>query len=203
MKKKKEITRDKLMTENFLQDFAIYSSHIVIAVVGQLTFQDQKFLNRMKDICKNKKLLIIHNLFFESKEQVENYIKNTIRASLFFKLEKQSMINFGKREKDKNKNKEEEEEKDKKMDYLFIEEIDDYRKKYYIIHLIMAKEGTEAGNYYNKTTINFLRDNIFCVTKLQKYDVIEEFKKFLCINFNKYFEVPYNSYNQLERGQII
>ena len=33
--------------------------------------------------------------------------------------------------------------------------------------------------------------------------MIEEFKKFLCLNFNNYFDIPYNYYNQLENDQII
>ena len=33
--------------------------------------------------------------------------------------------------------------------------------------------------------------------------MIEKFKKFLCLNFNKYFDVPYISDNQLENDQII
>ena len=102
IEKIKEITIDKLMTENFLQDFAVESSHIVIAVVGQLTFQEQKFLNRIKEICKRKNLFIVHNLMFlEKKDQVETYIKDTIEASLFFKLEKQTMINLGNKKKKK------------------------------------------------------------------------------------------------------
>ena len=121
IEKIKEITIDKLMTENFLQDFAIEISHIVIAVVGQLTFQEQKFLNRIKEFSKRKNLYIIHNLMFlESKEQVEDYIKDTIEASLFFKLEKQSIINFGKKEK--------KDEKDDENRYIYIEEIDDEKK---------------------------------------------------------------------------
>ena len=191
----KEIFEDRQMTEYFLQNFAMESSHIVIAVIGQFTLQEQKFLNRIKVIYKEEKLFIIHNLmFFESKEQVEDYIKDTIESSLFFKLEKQSIINFGKKEK--------KDEKDDENRYIYIEEIDD-EKKNYIIHLIMAREGTEAGNYYNKTTIDYLRDNIIFIPKQSTFDVIEKFKKFLCLNFNNYFNIPYNYYNQFENDQII
>jgi hypothetical protein len=184
------------MTENFLQSFALESSHIVIAVVGQLTFQDQKFLNRIKEISKRKNLFIVHNLMFlESKENVENYIKDTIEQSLFFKLEKQIMINLGNKDK----------EKDNELRYIYVEEIgdDEKKKKNHIIHLILAREGTEAGNYYNKTTIDFLRDNIIAIPKQSKFDVIEKFKKFLCVNASQYFDVPNMSENQLERAQII
>ena len=195
IEKTEEISRDKQMTENFLQSFALESSHIVIAVVGQLTFQDQKFLNRIKEISKRKNLFIVHNLMFlEKKDQVETYIKDTIEASLFFKLEKQIMINLGNKEK----------EKDNELRYIYVEEIgDDEKKKNHIILLIMAREGTEAGNYYNKTTIDYLRDNIIAIPKQSKFDVIEKFKKFLCVNASQYFDVPNMSENQLERAQII
>ena len=198
IEKTEEISRDKQMTENFLQSFALDSSHIVIAVVGQLTFQDQKFLNRIKELSKRKNLFIIHNLMFlEKKDQVENYIKDTIEAALFFKLEKQTMINLG--------NKKKENEKDNELRYIYVEEIgdDEKKKKNHIIHLILAREGTEAGNYYNETTIDFLRDNIIAIPKQSKFDVIEKFKKFLCVNASQYFDVPNMSENQLERAQII
>ena len=194
IEKTEEISRDKQMTENFLQSFALDSSHIVIAVVGQLTFQDQKFLNRIKEFSKRKDLFIIHNLMFlEKKDQVQTYIKDTIEASLFFKLEKQIMINLGNKEKDNE------------LRYIYVEEIgdDEKKKKNHIIHLILAREGTEAGNYYNKTTIDYLRKNIISVTKQSKFDVIEKFKKFLCVNASQYFDVPNMSENQLERAQII
>ena len=134
-KRIKEFFEDKQMTENFLQTFAIYSSNIVIAVISQFTLQEQKFLNRIKsilnrnrEIYKNKDLFIIHNLMFlESKKQVENYIKDTIESSIFFKLEKTKIINFI---NIKNEN-----EKDGKMDYLFIEEIDDDEKKKIILFI--------------------------------------------------------------------
>ena len=179
IEKTEEISRDKQMTENFLQAFALDSSHIVIAVVGQLTFQDQKFLNRIKEFSKRKNLFIVHNLMFlESKDQVEEYIKDTIEASLFFKLEKQTMINLGNKEK----------EKGDELKYFYVEEIgdDEKKKKNHIIHLILAREETEAGNYYNKTTIDYLRDNIIAIPKQSKFDVIEKFKKFLCVNILMY-----------------
>ena len=67
----------------------------------------------------------------------------------------------------------------------------------------MAREGTEAGNYYNDTTINYLRDNIIAIPKQSNFDVIEKFKKFLCVNASQYFDVPNMSEGQLERAQII
>ena len=63
-------------------------------------------------------------MFLESKKQVKDYIKDTIEASLFFKLEKQSMINFNFKKDDYyNKNNEYYE-----MRYFYVERIDEEKK---------------------------------------------------------------------------
>ena len=74
----KEQAREKMITEYFLQDFILNNSDILIAVVGLLTFQEQKFLNKIKsEISKlkiKKTLFIIHNLMtLTTIEQVEIY----------------------------------------------------------------------------------------------------------------------------------
>ena len=115
--------RDRQMTENFLQNFALDASQIVIAVVGQLTFQDQKFLNRIKESTKNKNLFIVHNLMFlEKKEQVEEHMKDVIQSSLFFNLVERKMISLVKG------TKEEENKKNNENDTYFVESIEDATK---------------------------------------------------------------------------
>ncbi len=99
------IINDRKMTEDFIQDFAIDYADIIIAVVGQLTFQEQKFFYRIKNKCENKKLFIIHNLMYlEKKEEVENYMKNVIEESLFFNIEKRKMIRIMKDKELEDKN---------------------------------------------------------------------------------------------------
>ena len=44
----KELTKDKKFTEIFIQDFIIEKSNILIVVVDQLTFSEQKLINRLK-----------------------------------------------------------------------------------------------------------------------------------------------------------
>ncbi len=43
----------------------------------------------------------------------------------------------------------------------------------------MAREGSEAGNYYNNSTIGFLRKHIKRYTEKKNFDIIEAFKKYL------------------------
>ena len=159
---------DKKMTNDFIQHFALDSADIVIVVVGELTFQEQKFLNRIKKYCNGKKnLYVIHNLmFFERIEEVKNYMKNVIESSLIF--------HFEKRDKD-----------------YYVETIkNEKRFNRYIIHLIMGKEGSEAGKYYNQSTIQFIRKNISAIIHLQRFDVITRFSKYLCLYANEYFDLP-------------
>ena len=169
---------DRNMTEDFIQHFALDSAHIVIVVVGELTFHEQNFLNKIKGYYrkKNKNLYVIHNLmFFERIEEVEYYMKNIIEKSLFFNIRKMKILNINKDNEFMN-------------DCYYVEEM---YKENYIIHLIMGKEGSEAGNYYNQSTIQFIRQNIIsALLKLKKFYVVQSFSKYLCLYANEYFDLP-------------
>ena len=170
-----ELARDKIATQNFIQDFIHFYSNILIIVVGQLTSDDQKLINRIKSNNRNKKtIFIIHNLMFiETIKNVEIIIKDTIEKSITFnKLSKRNIIG---------------ENDDSKNNYYYLEGIDD---KSTIVHLIMAREGTEAGNYYNQSTIDFLKKQIIIETFTKNFDIIESFKKFLSMCSGTYMEKP-------------
>ena len=84
----KEKSREKLITELFLQNYIIHNSDILIVVVGLLTYSEQKLLNRIKIELKraklNKTLYIIHNLMtYTTIEQVESYINDIIKKCYF------------------------------------------------------------------------------------------------------------------------
>ena len=170
-----ELARDKIATQNFIQDFIHFYSNILIIVVGQLTSDDQKLINRIKSNNRNKKtIFIIHNLMFiETIKNVEIIIKDTIEKSITFnKLSKRNIIG---------------ENDDSKNNYYYLEGIDD---KSTIVHLIMAREGTEAGKYYNQSTIDFLKKQIIIETFTKNFDIIESFKKFLSMYSGTYMEKP-------------
>ena len=80
--------RDRQNTDYFLQKFIIDSADILLCIVNQLNLSDQKFLNRIQEEIKNKKIFVIHNLkTFTKIQQVKDYIENTLLKSLTFKLE--------------------------------------------------------------------------------------------------------------------
>ena len=54
-----EKSRDKLITESFLQNYIIFNSDILIIVVGILTYSEQKLINKIKNAIKSSKKKII------------------------------------------------------------------------------------------------------------------------------------------------
>ena len=92
---KDRMAKDRQITDYFLQKFILEKSDIFICVVDNLTLTDQKFINRIIKNYSNKKIYIIHNLkTFVEKNQVENYIENTLMQSLTFELEKEKYKNL-------------------------------------------------------------------------------------------------------------
>ena len=159
----KEKSREKLITELFLQNYIINNSDILILVVGILTYSEQKLLNRIKIDIKNlkinKPLYIIHNLkTFTTKKQVQNYIKNNLKRSSTFELKKGHKITT--------------DLKDKSGIYYF-----EKNSNPKIFHLIFANEGSEAGDYYNNFTLDFIERSFQNVTDLKPFDIIQSIKE--------------------------
>ena len=167
----KEKSREKLITELFLQNYIIQYSDILILVVGILTYSEQKLLNRIKtDIQKlkiNRPLYIIHNLkTFYTIKQVKDYIKNTLRKSATFDLKKGQNISS--------------DLKEIKGTYYY-----EKNSSPKIFHLIFANEGSEAGNYYNNYTLQFIEKKYQDSTDLKPFDVIQTIKEVLLFILQK------------------
>ena len=161
----REKSREKLITELFLQNYIIQNSDIIIIVVGILTYSEQKLLIRIKNEIKkdkiNKPLYIIHNLItYVSVSQVEEYINNSLLNSATFNLVKGHNINT------------KTETETETGIYYYEKNVEQS-----IYHLIFANEGSEAGNYYNNLTLTFLENSYQNVTNLKPFDVIETVKE--------------------------
>ena len=61
--------RDKLITEKFIEQFIIHTSDILVLVVGSITLNEQKILERIRKFLQNKFLFVIHNLQNFSKKK--------------------------------------------------------------------------------------------------------------------------------------
>jgi hypothetical protein len=194
-----EIAKDKIFTELFLQKLIIEFSDVLLIVIGQLTFAEQKLLNRIKkNLAKNlseskdkkaQKIFIIHNLQnFVEKYQVENYIKEVLFNSATFKINERERIVFN-----KNINKKEEKKNYYTENYKNIE----------IIHLIMANDYSEAGNFYNENTINFVRDSCSVLANRETMDIISKTKESFVKFSKEVFEYNTPSSSTKEKVELV
>ena len=205
----KENARDKIMTELFLENIIIKVSEILLVVVGKLTYSEQLLINKVKVEAKKQnkgRIIIIHNLQdFRTKEQVVNYIQNTLLKCSTFTLNKRKWITT---ERDSfHENNSEEEKKSKELDIKF--EIDnsanpkensndelnkkeeeqfdkvhfteiykyDDDKKIEIYHLIMANDESKEVEIYNKYTYKFIENIYNLVPEPKKFDVFDQVKE--------------------------
>ena len=54
-----EYVSDKKITEKFFQNFILFSSNLLIIVVGQLTFSEQKLIERIKGEVQKQRVIFI------------------------------------------------------------------------------------------------------------------------------------------------
>ena len=161
-----KMAKDRQITDYFLHKFILKASDIFICVVDNLTLTDQYFINRIIKNYTNKTIYIIHNLkTFIEKEQVVNYINNTLKESLTFFLQQDEYLDLKSEEK-KEINK-----------IFFKQKLKDNNR--IIIHLIMANEGSPAGKYYNKSTIKYLNKALQQVKEKKPFNIIKSLKEFL------------------------
>ena len=155
--------RDKLITEKFIEQFIINTSDILVLVVGAITLNEQKILERVKKILGDKKyLFIIHNLQnFQNKYQVDEYIENTLKKLFGIKIQENNFQNTG----------------------------ENYHKKYYveennrnITHLIFINDYCNNADYYNKPTVDFLQKNLMLSITVHIFLLLKNVKTFLLIS---------------------
>ena len=155
--------RDKLITEKFKEQFIINTSDILVLVVGAITLNEQKILERVKKILGDKKyLFIIHNLQnFQNKYQVDEYIENNLKKLFGIKIQENNFQNTG----------------------------ENYHKKYYveennrnITHLIFINDYCNNADYYNKPTVGFLKKNLMLSITVHIFLLLKNVKTFLLIS---------------------
>jgi hypothetical protein len=132
-------------------------------------------------------------MFLEKIEEVKNYIKDYVLSSITFGFLFENHIIR-------------EEFNNTINDIFYTERYEKNNKRIEIIHLFMAKEGSEAGNFYNESTIDYLRKQLSLST-IKSHDVIKEFKNFLSFISGKYMknkiDIESIKYDEKERKLIM
>ena len=180
-----KFTRDRQNTDYFLQKFIMNSADILLCITNKIDLSDQKFLNRIQEENKDKKIFIIHNLkTFKEINEVENYIENTLLKLLSFRLVQSKYTSTG-----EENNNDKDKKKENKIYYKqkFEESENNENKHREVIHLFMANDGSNAGNFYNDSTIDFIKNQIISFTDNDNFPIVEKVKDFLFDNSEIFF----------------
>ena len=136
----------QIITNYILQTFVTKISNVIICIVGMLTASEELFINKIKNICKNKKkLIVIHNLIkCKTNEDIVNYVENTLFQSKTFELEEAGILCF--------------DEDHKNFFQTYFKE----KANNNVIHFIYGndEENSEEMKYYNETTLNYIKKKI-------------------------------------------
>ena len=147
--------RDLKQSGEFMRNFLINNSKIIIVMVNQLSLSEQLFLYDLKTEKKYEELFIIHNLYiFKTKNEIENYINNTLITSIYFDITKGYYETLDPHEKFKP--------------YYFKEEQKQGNDEALIAHLILGDFDSkdEWIKHFNKRTLEFLKDKMqICIAK--------------------------------------
>ena len=182
-----KFNRDKQLTNEFIKRFVIHYSNINIYVVNsELDLEEQ---NCYKYFLKDKINIIIHNLkTFKKIEEVYIYIDDYMLKSLPFRLEKNIFTKFENENKIKNFYN----------NIYYIQIFDEDVKNMQIIHLIMANENSEAGDYYNESTFYFIKKLIETNLNFVKFNIIENVREFLFEHSEDFFNDPLENLDDLK-----
>ena len=154
-------------------------------MLSKLKIKDEEYKKEHKQL---KKLFIIHNLKeLSTKEEVFQYIKNVLSKSLTFNLvEKETQL--AQRTLNPNNNTK-----------FFIEKtVDEFMEIY---HLIVAKENSEAGNYYNESTYTMIIQHYSSFQHFNNFDIIKELKEEIQLISKNIFTKPITSLDDFENSQ--
>ena len=155
--------RDLKLSEDFMKNLLIKNSKIIIVVVNQLSLAEQLFLFELKNEENYKQLFVIHNIFnFKQREEMENYIENTIINSIYFDLSKHYFDNYDEKQNDTDR------------PFYFTEELEkNGRQQAIITHLILGDIESKVPwiKNFNEQTLSFLKSNMRTVEAKDFFDI--------------------------------
>ena len=192
----KELEKNNEQIDNFIINFVLKKSNFILCLVGLLDYNEQKLISKLKlkdeeynkEFNQLKKIFIIHNLKeFSTKKEVFDYINNVLLKSLTFQLI-QNEGNLAQNKALENTNTK-----------YFIE--DNCLENMEIYHLIIAKENTEAGNFYNEATYTFIIKQYNSFHSYNKFDLIREIKEEINLISKNILIKPIKSLDDFENSE--
>ena len=187
--------RLRAIKEKIYQEFLLEKAQTILIVLSQTTYSDQKLIARIIKgrNFKNKKVLIIHNLYnLTSTIDIEKKIKEL--AEIFnFKKGKNTYIHDCLKNLPNNL-------KLGDVNLEYFEE--DYKfkngKVLTIQHIILAKENTKAGEYFNFSSIRHIKNILTNHMIPQQFNIEKECLDFVNGQLPHYYRVEGNSSVKIE-----
>ena len=174
-----EILNDQTICEKILSNFIFEKSDILLVVIEQLSYVEQKMLSdliaNINKIDKKKinlhKIFVIHNLFnLRSKSEIEYYIFNVLKKSITFKLKERNMQTFHTNLEEKTYNTYFQDDNLSHKNILI---------EHYIFGYDIQKENEEVRTFFNNPVIEHIQQAIRTTSYNHIFDLNEEFYQYL------------------------
>ena len=162
---KRQMINDRTITDIFIQDFILDVCEVILIVVGQLSQNDQKFIERIVWKYQAKKRIIV----------VHNFSNLYSVADVERKIERDIVKAF-----------------DTISRIIPETEISEYIEKSEkkgcenISHLVLGVDWSESGEKYNNGTFGYLKKILETRTEKKSFDVIPKLQDFFKDNYRLY-----------------
>jgi hypothetical protein len=163
---------DRLATDHFITKMVLHMSDVVIYVVNGLLVTDIHHINsvydKLQEISPTKKLLVVHNfLNYWTVEEVKKHIKDDVLEAFSATQDTIKYSNSDNRECDR---------------YL--------SHNGQVLHVIIAKKGSPAGDAYNPCGMSLLRRVIEGIVTQREVDVFTDITTIIQGLIPRYFFLP-------------
>lgn len=163
----REMINDRTVTDIFIQDFILEICDIIVIVVGHLSQNDQKLIERIKSKYKTKKrIIIVHNYndIYTLRDVEKKARKDIVKA---FDTVKRCIPD---------------------SDCWEYVEKAAVKEKENISHLTLGVDWAESGQVLNMATLGYLRKILETCTERKKFDLITELTEFFEENYRLYLQ---------------
>jgi len=162
---KRQMINDRTITDTFIQDFILDVCEVILIVVGQLTQNDQKFIERIAwKYQAKKRIIVVHN--FSNLYSVED-VNNRIDMDIIKAFDTKPRIIPN------------------RDIYEYIEKKEN-KSKDSISHLVLGVDWSNSGKKFNDPTFEHIMKIIDTRLEKRTLNLIEKLKNFFQKNFNKY-----------------
>eukprot|EP01016_Furgasonia_blochmanni_P039775 TRINITY_DN4989_c0_g1_i16.p1 TRINITY_DN4989_c0_g1~~TRINITY_DN4989_c0_g1_i16.p1 ORF type:complete len:368 (+),score=60.06 TRINITY_DN4989_c0_g1_i16:58-1161(+) len=160
---------DRNATEDFIQSFILENAPVILLVVSQLTRGDQNFIRRVGKRYARKRIVVIHN-FHEICviRAVEDLIVSDIQEAFAVTQAPLNTQQIGKNRR------------------IWCGIRVKGNETGAVDHLVMAREDTEAGRYFNPTTIEYIKRLLQSDARFEVHNLVNDLLAYARGNLHRY-----------------